>query len=949
MAIDTYEIITYGGGEALVRTFRGVSAIMGENSYSSLQRLTMMVGFLWVLGGAAFNLKVMNSFTWLMGALLVVYIAIVPKVDIVVMDKIDPRADAVVQDVPLGLGFTASALSKIGLYATEVFEMAFHLPEQQHYSKHGTLFGMRLIQSASEVRILNPDIMQEFTEFVNTCVLYDTAFGLYSWYDIQHTDNLLEFFSTRTSKLRRFYINNDYWTCQEGYAFLKAKIEQEAEDATKWWQGSFLRPNQTEANEAAAVAELSTTLHSSYNYLANLSQGSAEIMRQNIMINAVRDAANGLDPVTSYSVSRAQTERVETWKAMGELSLRTLPLLRTVIEILLLAIFPIVILGALIAPKQVVITYAKALVWLQLWAPLYAILHMVLMTYTADSQGNTMDALTLANQGPLATTMAEMGYVAGYLAMSIPMIAYMLVNQGGMMMANLAGGVMTGMQGVAQRGAEEATTGNISFGQVQQDNINMLKNDRNVSDLSGVLMHQDSSGNLIHYSQHGSNMQNNPITASVNGALQASTQTNLTDSVTAAKQNLSQYSESLAQTNLRLEGVSNTVSNLQNQGHSFNQDTLASWEQNHSQTMKLADQFAEKFNVSKEEAITMAAQFNAGITGTAGGKIPLLGGLEASTGLNAALKADGKGASTELSEEQRQWMEESGFSDALRKAESAGEKLVMSYSASDEDTATKQTQAQLQQHSQLQTSTNASLAEAKAWEETMSNLKQNGAAYGVDGAAAVRNLMIDEYGARADDILAQARNGNMEAQNIVNAAAADWAHGASKGLMHNNLDVSSVHQRHSDNALPKTENDIRNEHSTNVNDLDNKTTGTPNVNPENELVNKVRGTIAGTDTAIDELGNKTAAAGEHHKVIVNDGTDTDSVGLVGKALKANSVTGAVGDLAGRVVEKAGFDNDLVKNTGGNQAANMRDEGRFITSNEPVANPFKTDSGGGSNQ
>lgn len=894
MAITTYEIITYGGGEAVFNVLKGVSAIVGDTGYTSLQRLTLLVGFLWVIGGAAFNFRVVGSFTWLLGALLVIYIALIPKVSVTVIDKVDPKAGLVVQKAPLGLGVTAAAISQIGLYVTEAFERVYSLPSDQNYSENGMLFGMRLIQGASQAKLLDANTLQDFREFFDTCVLYDTAFGLYSWHDLQHSENLFDFFDGKTSKLRRFYINGQFETCQDGFSDLKSRLEAAIQEAEKEGLKSFFRSNQAQSGEAAARAEIAAMMQSSYNYLADLSSSSAELMRQNIMINTVRDAARGLDPVTSYAVSRAEAERVETWKAMGELSLRTLPLLKTVIEIILLAIFPIVILAALIAPKQVVTTYVRALIWLQLWAPLYAILHMILMTYTADAQGNQLDALTLANQGQLASSMAEMGYIAGYLAMSIPMIAYMLINQGGMMMANLAGGLMQGMQGIAQRGAEEATTGNISFGNLQQDNVNMFKNDRNVTDQSGVLTRQGADGNVLSMSSQGTHMENNVVKGILNDSMKASVSNSVKDAQTATMESGKQLSDGLNSTFNNLKSVSNLISNNEGQKDVFNQQTVSNWEQAHGEVSKLNEQFATNNTMGTQDSIKLLA--------AAGIKAPGFSPVK----LQAQMAAEGVSVSAEQASAALAYANDTNFSDKLAKAVSAGHQVTKEYSASTGDTSQDQTTAQLEQSMQLMDTHRANLSTLKSAEKALTNLEERGVSASIVSDENFRQHLHNSRGAvEGDKIIAQARNGDDAAIEILRNEASDWTRAKAADYL-NKFKEGEINAQHSQNlrSLPEGEKELLENHLNNralVDSQDNTNANDTRVNTENPIVSNVLQTHADTDTTLTQAQQRLDQQASILQGSVENNLDKGTVERTGEAIINNPASktalGAVGGTA----------------------------------------------------
>lgn len=52
--MPSWEIFTYGGGAALLQLFNGIAAIMGNNDYLVLLKLTSLITVIWVIIEALF-------------------------------------------------------------------------------------------------------------------------------------------------------------------------------------------------------------------------------------------------------------------------------------------------------------------------------------------------------------------------------------------------------------------------------------------------------------------------------------------------------------------------------------------------------------------------------------------------------------------------------------------------------------------------------------------------------------------------------------------------------------------------------------------------------------------------------------------------------------------------------------------------------------------------------
>ncbi|HBT9106426.1 TPA: conjugal transfer protein TraG, partial [Klebsiella pneumoniae] len=133
----------------------------------------------------------------------------------------------------------------------------------------------------------------------------------------------------------------------------------------------------------------------SYNYFYSSGQSAGQIIRQNVTMNALRSgiqsyAARSGD--TASLVNMANTSSLEKQRlaqaTMGHQALRTLPLMQTVIMGIMIGMFPIMVMAAMfnMMTLQVLKGYVFALIWLQTWPLLFAILNSA-MAYYAKQNG----------------------------------------------------------------------------------------------------------------------------------------------------------------------------------------------------------------------------------------------------------------------------------------------------------------------------------------------------------------------------------------------------------------------------------------------------------------------------------------------------------------------------------------------------------------------------------
>ena len=637
-----WEVYTYGGGEYLRVVFNGVAAIMGHTEYSTLLRIFLIATVLWIIARIAFVTQRPTDMTGLLGVFALLFVAFVPKVDVIVKDRIDPAMGSVVSNVPLGVGFTASFASKAGDWMTRAFEAVLSLPNDLQYQRNGMLFGARLVEASTRFDFTDGRLRENLSSFWRQCVMYDIALGLYSWDDITWEGDLWGFFKTNTSVSRMFPYrdaagNKTLVVCRTGAnTLLDSDVTVAVDQAMRFYSKRFYEKDPT----PAAVAKFAAVLPVSYQYVTGLALSASDIMRQNLMINALRrgiasyaTSAGATAAAVDYAIARAEAERRTTFQAMGELALRTLPLLRNIFEALIYGIFPIVLLVAVLAPRIAMVSYLKSLFWIQLWAPLYAILHFGMMFY-GQSRGTAgvvgplgTSALTLATATELGGVLQDMGYIAGYMAMLIPLMSYMLVQTGGALMASVGSSIMMGIQQTAARAADEATMGNIRMGNVALDNINWMKQDTSVLHRSGIATYTDHMGATHTYTPgglHTIEALRSRLAAEVNTEHVARSAESRAHQIeaTAVRQAAVEHASSVAAAMDRIAAFERDTGSRVFHGTEFTDADRAAWDRMRTwadeQAHRISDRFGIEQSVARRLALTAAADVGMGVSPAAG-------------------------------------------------------------------------------------------------------------------------------------------------------------------------------------------------------------------------------------------------------------------------------------------------------------------------------------------
>lgn len=475
------EIITSGGGQTLYYIFNAIAAITGGDSFMSLIKVSLGFAVVWISFKTAFALPFVDNLKWFMTYLVLYNAMLLPKETVLITDTFDSTFAATVDNVPLGIAEIGSYTSQIGSGIAKLFDQNFGLPNDLQYSNNGFLFGSKLLNDASKLKINNSELSSNMEQFITECVFYDIAFGKYTVDQLKSADDLWSFLteSNNQSQLRMFTYttagNRQYVTCAEGANKISAQWNSEIN-----YQMAYLyrRNFSTVTSDVAAANYISSYIQSAGNYLMNNSKSSTDIIRQNMMINAMNDSSYsyGSSDVSGYSSLIAQSESQSNFQMLARMAEKWVPLFRIVIEAILYGIFPFLFLIFLLpSGHKVFMTYVSAFIWIQSWAPLYAILHLCMMLGTKLSISFAGGSQNLDNFATLNDINGDTAIIAGAAIMFIPLITLKLLpfaQSGLASIGNLTGAILAPASTAASAAAHETSRGNFSAGNSSYDNHN---------------------------------------------------------------------------------------------------------------------------------------------------------------------------------------------------------------------------------------------------------------------------------------------------------------------------------------------------------------------------------------------------------------------------------------------------------------------------------------------
>ncbi len=679
----TYQVITYGNGEVLKGVFDAIAMCLNSHTgslFQPLMRLGLGIGSLWGLAYAIWGDYMKALSGWLIPLFAITSLLLVPHTRVFIKDPVFNYNNHV-DHVPFGLAMSTSLISKIGYSMTEHIEKIFTQPDDLKYQKTGCLFAANLIQQAKTFRITNEDLASNMREFVGHCIVYDVMLGRkYTIEDLRHTDDIWGLVSTQASPVRSFVWKEPHKsgeasarpeiiTCREGVVRFNRLWGIELDrSATLFGQKIFgknglINPKVT----------LLQHLQSSYDFLLNNSKSALDIMKQQMMIYAVVDGIEqksvALGNAPNFAARRAYLQQRSTYETLGAMAGETLPTMKAVLEAIAYASFIFVIpLAVLPFGWRFFSSWIQTLLWLQMWAPLYAILNYI-MTMAARSK--SLAALSLSNEAGvtiassvgLINANADIAAMAGYLAMSIPFLAIALV-KGVSSFVHMASHLGNVSQGAASMAAGEAVSGNYSFGNVSEgnrqiSNTNMLSHSAAASYRSGLFSQSDGRTDMVTTAdgQQIVSVGTSNVPVTVN---KAETESAIkTEQSGRSYQKALQHNEAagisfgetlrgLAETS-RQEGHTQNLSDQRSHGKTIDQSSSV------TKVGQIVRDFAKNHNVSEEQAASLIGQ--ASINGKLFG-----------TGASLTGSIDGKAVSQKAITEAYKIGQDEQFQQATREA-----------------------------------------------------------------------------------------------------------------------------------------------------------------------------------------------------------------------------------------------------------------------------------------
>lgn len=504
----TIQVLAFG--ELYQLMLNALAGFMNQGFFASFLKLTALIGIIMVTVGYLKRRDPTIYAKWVVSYVLVLQLLITPKTDVMVYDIAEQKGLAV-DNVPLVFAVTASLLTNIGVGLAETYDSLLSLPSSKDgeslpddlkYTKTGMMFGSKLIQGARDFRILDPVLKQEMNDYFKNCVVGDIQINhKYSVGELGQSDNIHSLISKNPSPVRLTTFNGEKKTCLEASGDLNKKLDEEIKKVYRIF-GVNLFHHATSNYEGMFTEHL----QSAFKYFQGMTDSSADIFLQSMMINAMGDGLKDYQAFTDSTagiinnqVTKSEVQHRFAWAIAGVKAAWFLPILHSVLLIMLFAIFPIIlVMTTLPNGVQIFKGYMQFFISLQFWPVLFAILNSV-MTFYGQYKSQGYGALTMVSIEKMDEFHADLTGVAGYLMLMIPFLAKGLISNLSEAFNNLATSMTNHLQGSAMSVANDVASSSFSFGQnsfynTNANNFSANKHDSNWSNFHGMRTEQLPTG-----------------------------------------------------------------------------------------------------------------------------------------------------------------------------------------------------------------------------------------------------------------------------------------------------------------------------------------------------------------------------------------------------------------------------------------------------------------------
>lgn len=498
------EVVIVDGGEHIRDMLNAMAAFSGSNPFSTVLRVMVTAGMMIAAFQIIMKQNAQGMLHWLLTFICIIGVMLIPKTTVTVIDKSNPGLTGnVVSNVPVGIGYIASLSTTFGNKFTEEYETAVGVPTAISYSDKGMMWGQELLNSMTTLHMTSSTDQQNMNEFLRNCIFPDAAMKPTVLDELKTNEDLFAYFQGTASASRVTpVVDAAGTTTMKQCSLAIVDINTALEGATGTiangvaFYGKKLYPDLSDTEAATAFEADLGTVHSEF---LGVSRSGSDMLKQLFMINQMKSSMShyandaGSAAMMDYVNARADQQSRIAMSSLGQIGLRTLPQIYTIMLVCLIGIFPVVIMLSMIPGMGIgiIVNYIRGYFFVQSWPILLAIFNRIAQTESiekAKAIAQTSDGgpvgLSLESIGLLANLPTEMGAMSASFVLLIPALAG-IFTAGISVLGGQIESVLRPIHTSVEAAANEASTGNISLGNTSLNTSRFNEIGGNTIDTSG--------------------------------------------------------------------------------------------------------------------------------------------------------------------------------------------------------------------------------------------------------------------------------------------------------------------------------------------------------------------------------------------------------------------------------------------------------------------------------
>lgn len=495
MTTSAYPFYAYWNGEQVSDLWTTIAALTSTQDYRTLLICVAVFGFLSVMIGAAVRYRGQDAITWFAATIVLFSVAFVPRVNINVLD-VRGGYTQVINDVPIGIGWPASTISRVSYWLTQTFETAFNDVDATSYTRFGMAFPQRVVTSVLSVKPITEYGRVSLVNFSERCVVPEILDNPNKRQALMTAPDIYALISSDgwVNPARRVMIADKVLSCPEALKTLYDALHNHELPALE-----SMLVNQLSLNADDVVSgSVRAAIPNAESVMLGVSRSLTESLRQSVMMAAIPQATMniaakaGQAPLSAaVAMARAQGNLASeiNYRTLSEMAKSALPKLRNLLEFIVIGLFPITFLLAIgLGTSGIVVirAYFTLLISVSLWAPITSIMNYLMIHVDAEPLNRLVDAaggVTLAAATMIRDGGATSQAMAGSLMWLVPVLAYAVAKGSDMALTSMASSVLSPASSAAQAQGSALAAGNVSAGNASLSNVSTNNVNANKTDL----------------------------------------------------------------------------------------------------------------------------------------------------------------------------------------------------------------------------------------------------------------------------------------------------------------------------------------------------------------------------------------------------------------------------------------------------------------------------------